>query len=310
MLLVVLIQFVSLCRIVVENHVANVVAPIHREIIAPIQREVFAPIQREVIEPIEREVLAPIHREVIQPLIDAVVPPPSRTVVVERVQDPALGAQIELTLAEQQRLAADLLKLQEQLNDKAEDDQEQGAEVGATQLKKIFKLAKKIPPRELNGINIALFGINGVGKSSLVNAFTNSSAAPVGPTHSTTSITGYQGSNYTIFDLPGLNDDVSYLDKEYIALLKGASHRVVVVTATVKQMKKLINLFEHLELSYDIVVNKFDLIEVDGRAEFQAKIHEEVQLPEWKHLNRLWFISAAQPGHFPDWLPLIHRLTT
>ena len=289
---------------------ARVVEPIYREVVVPVQREVFAPIQREVIEPIEREVLAPIHREVIQPLVDAIVPPSSKTVVVERVQDPALGAQIELTLAEQRRLQEDLLKLQEQLNEKKEDEEGEEGEVGGSSLKKIFKLAKKIPPRELHGTNIALFGINGVGKSSLVNAFTNTTAAPVGPTDSTTSITGYQGSTFTIFDLPGLNDDVSYFVQEYISLLKGVSHRVVVVTATVKQMKKLINLFEYLELSYDIVVNKFDLIDVDERPAYQAKIQEEVQLPEWKHLHRLWFISAAQPGHLPDWLPLVDHLTT
>ena len=261
-----------------------------------------------MVASIEREVIAPIQREVIQPVIDAVVPPTTKTVVVERVQDPALGAQIALTLAQQQRLQKALEKLEKQLKEKADDEKE--GDVGVTSIRKIFKLAKKIPPRRLRGINIALFGINGVGKSSLVNAFTNTTAAPIGPTNATTTITGYQGSNFTIFDLPGLNDDVSYFDQKYIALLKGVSHRVVVVTATVKQMKKLINLFEYLELSYDIVVNKFDLIDVDGRKAFQAKIRKEVKLPEWKHLHRVWFISAAQPGRLPDWLPLMDRLTT
>lgn len=241
----------------------------------------------------------------INPIVDVFVPP-SHSVVIERVQDPALGALIELTLAEQQRLAAELLRLQDELNETAEDEE---GEPGAISMKKIFKLAKKIPPRELHGINIALFGINGTGKSSIVNAFTDTSAAPVGPTNSTTSITAYQGSNYTVFDLPGLNDDVSYFGKEYISLLKGVSHRLVVVTATVKQVKKLINLFEYLGLSYDIVVNKFDQIDVDGRQEFQDKIREEVNLPEWKHLHRVWFISATQPGQFADWLQLIHHLT-
>lgn len=295
------------------NPVAHVIAkPIETHVIRPISDAVHCPEVEEFLKPVVEHVIHPVYDATLRPIVD-VLAPSDHTIVVERVQDPTIGVAIELTLLEQQKLKEDLAKLQEQLaklqEDQDEVDEGEDPNLGATSLKKIFKLAKKVPPQDLPGNHIALFGINGVGKSTLVNAFTNSSVAAVGPAHSTDTITAYQGNNYTIHDLPGLNDNHSYFTNQYISLIKGVRHRVVMITSTVKQVKKLINLFESLNLSFDIVVNKFDLIEFEQREQFQSQIKAEVHQTEWKHLNRLWFISATQPGFFPDWLKLIDHLT-
>jgi hypothetical protein len=62
--------------------------------------------------------------------------------------------------------------------------------------------------------------------------------------------------------------------------MKGLSHRLVLITATIKEGKKLLGLFE-------------------------AKINEY----QWKNIDHIWGISAKNPEQFPDWLAMVNYLT-
>src|SRR5439155_26466624 len=98
----------------------------------------------------------------------------------------------------------------------------------------LHKLARKVVPVNLSGRNIGLFGVTSAGKSSTVNALLGSKVAGTGVGEATKEITAYDGQNWRLYDFPGQNDDLSYFNKESIALMKGLTHRLVLITTTVK----------------------------------------------------------------------------
>ena len=51
----------------------------------------------------------------------------------------------------------------------------------------------------------------------------------------TTKIKAYNGTGLTFWDVPGRNDEVSYLSMEYISFFKGLTRRVILIQATVKE---------------------------------------------------------------------------
>ncbi len=220
--------------------------------------------------------------------------------------DQNLQAQIEQAKAEQERLQAayDQLKLQLDEHDTIDFDDQKRI---STEM--LHKLAQKIAPVDLSSRNIGLFGVTSTGKSSTVNALLGSNLAGTGVGEATKEITAYDGRNYRLYDFPGQNDDVSYFNKESIAYMKGLSHRLVLITATVKEVKKLLDLFEALDLHYDIVINKFDTIDFEERTAFREQINGEINEFQWKNIDHVWCISAKNPEQFPDWLEMVNYLT-
>ncbi|CAF2822994.1 unnamed protein product [Rotaria sp. Silwood2] len=176
-------------------------------------------------------------------------------------------------------------------------------------IEKFYELAKKVTPLTLTGRNIGFYGVTSTGKSSMINALLGSKLAAVGFGETTTEITGYDGSDYRLYDIPGKNDDVSLFTKDYIALMKGLTHRMVLITATIKEITKLLGLFNVLGLTYDIVVNKFDSIDTEERETFRQQILKEIEEYQLKGVHQLWCVSAKHPEQFPDWLQMVNYLT-
>jgi len=173
----------------------------------------------------------------------------------------------------------------------------------------LYKLARQVVPLDLPGRNIGLFGVTATGKSSTVNALLGSKVAGTSVGEGTKEINAYDGQNYRLYDIPGQNDDLSYFNKEYIALMKGLTHRLVLITATVKEVKKLLDLFEVIDLHYDIIINKYDTIDFEERAAFREQINEEIKEFRLKNIDHVWCVSAKHPEQFPDWIQMVNYLT-
>ena len=70
---------------------------------------------------------------------------------------------------------------------------------------------------------------------------------------------------YRLLVIPDRNDDLSYLSMEYIAFWKGLTWPWVLITATLKEMSQVFRLLDPLQLSDNIVVDKFDLVPFEER---------------------------------------------
>jgi predicted GTPase len=223
---------------------------------------------------------------------------------------PTIEEQLAQARAEQERLQAAYDQLKEQLvaNDSVDSEIDlDNQKLVSTEM--LYKLAKKVVPIELPGRNIGLFGMTSTGKSSTVNALLGAKLAGTGVGEATKEITVYDGHNYRLYDCPGQNDDLSYFNREYIGFMKGLTHRLVLITTTVKEVKKLLDLFEAIDLHYDVIINKFDAIDFGERAAFQEQINEEIKAFQWKNVDHVWCVSAKHPEQFPDWLQMVNYLT-
>ena len=173
----------------------------------------------------------------------------------------------------------------------------------------LVKLAHDAPAAALEGKTFGFFGITSTGKSTLINRLLDKNVAATGAGETTTKIAKYPGSGYTLYDIPGRNDDITYFSMEYVSFWKGLTGRIVLVNATLKEMTKVFRLLDAIGLQYDIVVNKFDLVEYEKRDEFKEKIRSEVAQCQLKGVKNIWFVSAENPKQFPDWLTMVNYLT-
>ena len=96
--------------------------------------------------------------------------------------------------------------------------------------------------------------------------------AEVGPGETTVKITAYPGTGYILWDIPGRNDELSYLSMEYVSFFKGLTKRVIVIQATVKENSSIMKLLDELDLEYDIVFNKFDAVSDDKQPLLREQI--------------------------------------
>ena len=111
------------------------------------------------------------------------------------------------------------------------------------------------------------------------------------------------------YDIPGRNDDMSYFSISYIAFWKGLTARLVIITATVKEMTKVFRRLDAIDLKYDIVINKFDMVPLEERQTFKEKIKSEVISSNLKGVEHIWFVSAENPKQFSDWINMVDYLT-
>lgn len=229
------------------------------------------------------------------------------------VQDPAL---IKL-LSEYQKQNAQLLaefdkisrKIQnEELASKIEsfDDLKRFDEKCASAL---IQLAQKTEPIKLEGRSFGFFGVTSSGKSTIINSLLGQKVTEVGAGETTTKIAKYPGENFELYDIPGRNDEMSYFSMEYIGFWKGLTNRVIVITATFKEMSKVLSVLDAINLSYDIVVNKCDNVPSQEWDQFKNKIKNEAQSLGLKGVKHIWFVSANSPEEFPDWSDLKNCIT-
>ncbi|CAF3664869.1 unnamed protein product [Rotaria sp. Silwood1] len=162
----------------------------------------------------------------------------------------------------------------------------------------------------MEGFNVGLFGLTSTGKSTMLNALLNQQVADTGVGETTTKITPYNGTKFTLWDVPGRNDEVSYLSMEYISFFKGLSRRLILIQATVKENSSMMKLLDEIGLDYDIVFNKFDKVEPEEQEEVKNQIKSEIKKLDLKGGKRVYFVSAKNPKMFNDWLTMVHALTS
>ena len=207
-------------------------------------------------------------------------------------------------------LLKNFAKLTEQLKEKKIESFEELSKHDK-QAKKVFvELAQKTEATYMEGNNIGLFGLTSTGKSTMLNALLGQNVAQTGVGETTIKITPYNGTIFTLWDIPGRNDEVSYLTMEYVSFFKGLTRRLILIQATVRENSSLMKLLDELGLNYDIVFNKFDKIDEEAeRVQIREQIQSEVKQLGLKHANKIYFVSAKNPKMFNDWLAMVDHLT-
>jgi small GTP-binding protein len=157
--------------------------------------------------------------------------------------------------------------------------------------------------------NVGLFGVTSTGKSTMLNTLLGRKAAETGVGGTTAELTPYKGTNFTLWDSPGLNDTVLYFSMEYISFFKSLSRRLILIQRTVRENTFMMRLFDRIGLDYDIVFNKFDQVDQDEQAEVKRYIQYEIENLRLKGVTRLYFVSAKYPHMFNDWLAMVDDLT-
>ena len=159
------------------------------------------------------------------------------------------------------------------------------------------------------GINIGLFGQTSTGKSTMINSLLGEEVAKTGYGETTIYAEPYKSktAKYTLHDLPGKNDDISYFTMEYVAFWKGLSTRVIVIEETVKEMTTVTQLLDAIDLRYDLVVNKIDCVPEGELEKFKEQIRSEVTECSLKNCDNIWFICATNIQKF-DWLQMVAAL--
>ncbi|CAF3812430.1 unnamed protein product [Rotaria magnacalcarata] len=234
----------------------------------------------------------------------------SHEVVYEYVQDPALVQQLEQIQQQNAYLLHEYEKLRQAISAReihSFNDLQRHDQKGA---KELIRLASQTVPLQLDGgRSFGFFGLTSTGKSTMINKLLGSDLAKTGAGETTRQITSYDGSGYRLYDIPGRNDDISYFSMEYVAFWKALTNRLVLITTTVKEMAKVFRLLDAINLRYDIVVNKFDLVAVNERDTFKQQVQNQICECGLRGVNHVWYISAQNPRQFPDWMMMVNSLT-
>ncbi|CAF4057677.1 unnamed protein product [Rotaria sp. Silwood1] len=175
----------------------------------------------------------------------------------------------------------------------------------------LIELAQNVEPVKIEGRNIAIFGLTSTGKSTLVNSLMGKKVAATGRGETTTEIQAYPREQFTIWDVPGRNDETFHMTMEYISIsfFKGLTIRLITIQCTVKESSSTMKFLDELGLDYDIIVNKFDTVDEDERDIFREQIHREIRELGLKNVNKVFFVSAKHQQMFPDWITMVDYLT-
>lgn len=172
-----------------------------------------------------------------------------------------------------------------------------------------IELANKTEPVKLPDNSYAFFGLTSTGKSTILNGILGSNVAETGYGETTTDIKPYLGTNFFIWDIPGKNDEISYMTMPSISFWKGLKKRLIVIQSTVKENSSMMKLMDAIGLNYDIVVNKLDIINSEQQQKFCQQIQNEIVSLGLKRVDNVFFISAQYPNKFPDWNKMVNYLT-
>ncbi|CAF4527481.1 unnamed protein product, partial [Rotaria sp. Silwood2] len=172
----------------------------------------------------------------------------------------------------------------------------------------LIQLAKQAKPIGMEGNNIALFGLTSTGKSTMLNSLLGEKKAATGVGETTVEVASYPGRDFILWDIPGRNDELSYMSLQYISFFKGLTRRLILIQHTVKENSSIMKLLDAIEIEYDIVVNKMDRVEEEERAEFCDQIRKEIAKIGLKSVGHVFFVSAKYPAQFPDWLQMVNYL--
>ncbi|CAF2950493.1 unnamed protein product, partial [Rotaria sp. Silwood2] len=177
------------------------------------------------------------------------------------------------------------------------------------EMQKIFiELTNLTPPMPMEGNNIALFGLTSTGKSTMLNSILGQKLAETGVGETTKKIVSYPSSNFTLWDVPGRNDEMSYMNMEYISFFKGLSKRLILIEATVKENSSMMKLLDAIQLPYAIVFNKFDKADDDEQQQIQQQIEHEHETLGLQKVDQVFFVSGKFPNKFPGWQAMLHYM--
>ncbi|CAF4900700.1 unnamed protein product [Rotaria sp. Silwood1] len=231
---------------------------------------------------------------------------------IQQPDDSVETVRLRQELAQYRQQHAELLerfdslskKLQREKIESFEDLEKQDKEAK----KVLITLAQQTKPVQMIGINIGLFGLTSTGKSTMLNALLGQKVADTGVGETTTKITSYNGTKFILWDVPGRNDEVSYLSMEYISFFKGLSRRLILIQSTVKENSSMMKLLDEIGLHYDIVFNKFDKVEPEEQEAVKNQIQSEIKTIGLKRVDNVYFVSSKFPTMFPDWIVMINHL--
>ena len=221
----------------------------------------------------------------------------------------ALEAQVDQYRQEHNELLERYAKLAEEMKRKKIESFEELAEQDKESMKIFIELARLTPAMPLQGKNIGLFGVTSTGKSTMLNALLGQRLAETGVGETTTEIKAYPGNGFTLWDVPGRNDEVSYFSMEYVSFFKSLTRRLILITATVKENSSMMKLLDELDLEYDIVFNKFDKVDAEEQPLVVKQIQTEITRANLRKVNNLFFVSAKNPKMFQDWERMVQHLT-
>ncbi|CAF0926115.1 unnamed protein product [Adineta ricciae] len=169
----------------------------------------------------------------------------------------------------------------------------------------LVPMATVTPSRSLAGPSIGIIGRLGTGKSTLINTLLGRNVAKVGVGEVTKQTQSYKAKDFYIYDTPGLDDISTNFTKDNISFWKGLNIRIVVITTSVTELAQILRLFDDIGLSYDLVVNKMDLVESKSQQIFKIYIRDQIRIHRLKCLRNVWFVNALNPAQYPDWQELI-----
>ncbi|CAF2874567.1 unnamed protein product [Rotaria sp. Silwood2] len=224
-------------------------------------------------------------------------------------QNKQLREDIEKYQKEHEKQLKQMTKLLAELKEKKLNSFEAIEEHDKKAKEALIRLAKEAQPIGMKGNNVALFGLTSTGKSTMLNSLLGEKKAATGVGETTLEVASYSGRNFVLWDIPGRNDEVSYMSMQYISFFKGLTRRLILVQHTIKENSSIMKLLDAIDIKYDIIVNKMDRVEEEERTEFCEQIRKEIQKIGLKGVGRVFFVSAKYPAQFPDWLEMVNYLT-
>ncbi|CAF2877382.1 unnamed protein product, partial [Rotaria sp. Silwood2] len=93
----------------------------------------------------------------------------------------------------------------------------------------LVQLAQQAKPIGMTGNNVALFGLTSTGKSTMLNSLLGEKKAATGVGETTLEVASYAGRNFVLWDIPGRNDEISYMSMQYMSVFTGLTPRPVLV---------------------------------------------------------------------------------
>ena len=234
----------------------------------------------------------------------------------EYVQDPETKAALEEYRTKNAELLDKFTALQEEMRAEKLDSFDKLQAHDKKKADALIQLAAATQPLTMQGDNnIGFFGQTSTGKSSLINTMMRKPVAKTGEAETTLEPAGYPsslGGGFTLWDMPGKNDDLSYFSLEYIGFWKALSRRVILLQADVKEMTSVIRLMDALSLSYLVVVNRRqpkDDSEEKKTAFVQQLTQELNAVHPLREGERIYCIHAEEPDRYrDDWLALMNEL--
>ncbi|CAF3763859.1 unnamed protein product [Rotaria sp. Silwood1] len=199
-------------------------------------------------------------------------------------------------------------QLNEELKRKKIDSFEALTEQDKEMKKILIELANITQPMPMEGNNIGLFGLTSTGKSTILNAILGQKLAKTGVGETTKKIVSYSSTHFTLWDVPGRNDEINYMNMEYISFFKGLSKRLLLIEATVKENSSMMKLLDAIGLHYAIVFNKFDKVDDDEQQAIQQQIKQEIRTLGLKGVDQVFFVSGKFPKKFSDWQAMLNYM--